>query len=94
MCFPCCSNLQVSSARKTPIKTLLRVVQGNCLHEPEWAQQIVAVPAVLQVLDAAARRWKGGFWCFVSGFGPLEGVSVYGCVGLNGKVQGSCAVVV
>ena len=42
------------------IKNLLRVVQGNCLHEPEWSQQIAGVLAVLQVLDAAPRRWFRG----------------------------------
>ncbi|CAE7643809.1 unnamed protein product, partial [Symbiodinium sp. CCMP2456] len=39
--------------------------KGNCLHEPEWAQQIAGVPAVLQVLDAvwgqrSAYRCCGG----------------------------------
>ncbi|CAE7238229.1 unnamed protein product, partial [Symbiodinium sp. KB8] len=39
--------------------------KGNCLHEPEWSQQIAGVLAVLQVLDAvwgqrSAYRCCGG----------------------------------
>ncbi|CAE7265809.1 kanJ [Symbiodinium natans] len=30
--------------------------KGNCLHEPEWAEQIAGAPAVLQVLDAVWGR--------------------------------------